>query len=299
MSAVIRKNIANLISGFESPFSPTIFFTVRGCENVHIYFWICKDLGWILNNKVLGMFFGTCALLWLVLLFYHALQNKNNEEVYFLIPAFLWLFANYLWMSGNLLYNSDCYRFVASCLEMVGLVMIVFYFSFLKKKYYFVPNEEQSKLYNDFGLICRFKSFNTWRRYEFAHMFFWLLKDYCWCSQDKLMWLAGAIPTLFVSIDFIIVTFQNKHMFVDVIHYSAQLIWIFSNLTWAFVELYTVGSDNPVSFSDGINHHPNGRFAASFILLLSLIPIVILYFIWLPLTYFKMIRNENEAIGSG
>lgn len=158
--------------GFAYPFSPDIFFTVRGCENVHIYLWILKDLSWCMNFVVPGMFFGLCALLWMGVLLYHAIKYKNNEEKYFVVATFIWLLANYVWMSGNLLYNSDKYRFTATCLMMVSIIMILYYFFFLKNKEFFTPNDAITKIYNDNGLIPRFHFFNTWRRYELVHVLF-------------------------------------------------------------------------------------------------------------------------------
>lgn len=288
--------IKTIINGFTYPFDPRIFFTIRGCENVHIYFWICKDLGWIFDCKEVGMLFGTCALLWMIILGYNYYKEKDFEEVYFLLPTFLWLFANYLWMTGNLIYGTDIFRFCSSCIMMIGLVSIIFYFAFLKKKNFFLSNFGKSQSYVTNGLICRFKSIGSWRRYEFAHMFFWLLKDYCWCSKDKIMWLAGAIPTIYISIDLIIVTWKNKGLFVDLVHYLSQLIWVFSNITWAFSELFYLDSDLPPNyhnkkeFGDGLT----GRTIASLLLILSWIPIVVLYFIWLPLTVMNQIKSENN-----
>jgi hypothetical protein len=296
-----------IIDGFTYPFNPEIFYTVRGCENVHIYFWICKDLGWIFGNKNVGMTFGTLALIWIIVLIFSHYSEKNYEDIYFILPTFLWLFGNYLWMTGNLLYNSDVYRFPASCIMMTGIVLIIFYFAFLKKKKYFISDQvdsnqtisdqtilEQtsSNKYISNGLICRFKSIGTWKRYEFVHMFFWLLKDYCWCSQDKIMWLAGALPTLFVSYDLINTTFKNKGLFVDLIHYLSQLIWVTSNIVWAFSELFTIDSDIEPNFKS--NKHHTGRFIASIILLLSWFPIICLYCIWLPLTVMKKINESNN-----
>ena len=287
--------INSIINGFSYPFDPSIFFTIRGCENVHIYFWICKDLGCIFNKKEVGVFCGTCALLWLMTLGYNYKKEKDYEEIYFLLPTFLWLFANYLWMFGNLIYGTDVFRFASSCIMMFGLVIIIFYFAFLKKKNFFLSNFGKSQSYEINGLICRFKSIGGWRRYEFAHMFFWLLKDYCWCSQDKIMWLAGAIPTIYISIDLIRVTWKNKGLFVDLVHYSSQLIWVSSNITWAFSELFYLDSDKPPDYSNNFKHqnNSNGRTIASVILILSWLPIVVLYFIWLPLTVMNKIKSEK------
>ncbi len=288
------NQIANtIIDGFTYPFNPKIFFTIRGCENVHIYFWILKDIGWIFNNKITGVFFGTCALIWLIILAYNYNKQKDYEEIYFLLPTFLWLFANYLWMFGNLIYDTDVFRFGSSCIMMFGLILIIYYFAFLKKKNYFLQDFEKTQSYSSNGLVCRFKSIGGWRRYEFIHMFFWLLKDYCWCSQDKIMWLGGAIPTIYISIDLIITTCKNKGLFVDLIHYISQLIWVFSNITWAFSELFYLDSDTPPNYYERFNHKTNGRTIASIILIISWFPIIMLYFIWLPLTVSNKINSEN------
>lgn len=283
--------INSIINGFTYPFSPHIFFTVRGCENVHIYLWICKDIGWTYGNKIIGMIFGTFALTWILVLVINHYMEKNYEDIYFILPTFLWLFGNYLWMSGDLLYNSDIYRFASSCIMMIGLLLIVFYFVFLKKKQYFSPNNEGENKYMSNGLICRFKSIGTWKRYEFIHMFFWLLKDYCWCSQDKIMWLAGVLPTLFISYDLIYVTSKNNGLFVDLIHYIAQFIWVCGNITWAFCELFSIDNDEKPNFYE---ENLTGRFFAGIILLISFFPIICLYMIWLPLTVMKKINQEID-----
>ena len=71
-------------------------------------------------------------------------------------------------------------------------------------------------------------------------------------------------------------------MVVDMSHYVAQLIWILSNLTWAMVELFSIGSDDTPRYSR-LQHHADGRLVASVILIFAFLPIVILYLVWLPL----------------
>ncbi|RYY85601.1 hypothetical protein EON63_07230 [archaeon] len=47
-----------------------------------------------------AMIFGCAALLWCVVLAYHAFESKIVEEVYALIGLILWLSANFVWMAG-------------------------------------------------------------------------------------------------------------------------------------------------------------------------------------------------------
>jgi hypothetical protein len=52
-----NNKIEKLANQFSIAWSPVIFYTVRGAENIHIYFWILKDLGWSLNNVYLEIIF--------------------------------------------------------------------------------------------------------------------------------------------------------------------------------------------------------------------------------------------------
>jgi hypothetical protein len=289
------KLVNQIIEGFSYSFDPSIFVTVRGCENVHIYLWMLKDLGWMLDHKEIGITFGTFALLWLFVLGYNARKHANNEELYFILPTFLWLFGNYLWMISNVFHHSDVYRFPASCFFMLALVSIVLYFGFLKNKLIFQLTKENSNLYSSHGLTCRFKSIGSWRRYEFVHMFFWCLKDYCWCAEDELLWIVGgAIPTLLISLDLIYRTWKSSSVFVDLMHYIAQLIWLSANIIWGYMEIFEIDSDRitKTSFSDPLK--ANGREIATFIILVAWIPIVLLYLLWIPLTLMKKIKSLEE-----
>lgn len=118
----------------------------------------------------------------------------------------------------------------------------------------------------------------TWRRYEFIHIAFWLLKDYCWCSDDKLLWLTGASITFFISIDFILKTYNN--VMIDFCHYAAQFIWVLSNLIWAFTELYLDPKYDKIK-------ETTPRYIAAVILFTAYIPIVLLYLVWIPMKYFN------------
>lgn len=276
-----------------SLFTPDMFFTVRGCENVHIYLWIAKDLCWINDNKA-GIFFGACALLWVGVLFYHAEIHKNRREKFMTLILLIWLLANYIWMVGNLLYKTDVYRQQAANLMTLDLGLLGLYFIILKDLSCFMPSESAINAYNDNGLVPSLPCFATWRDYELVHVFFWLLKDYCWCTGDKRMWIIGAIPTLLFSIDFVRISFKNKKLLVDSCHYVATLIWVISNLTWACVELFSLGSDKSESYNR-LSNHPNGRLIGALFLLLSYVPIfpiMILYFIYVILWKLNKLPKE-------
>lgn len=84
-----------------TPWSPQIYFTVRGSENFHIYLWIAKDFAWTQDLYYESMFFGIAALVWCGVLMYHAIKLGYYNEIYMLIPFIMWLSANFTWMAGN------------------------------------------------------------------------------------------------------------------------------------------------------------------------------------------------------
>ncbi len=83
------------------PWSPYIFVTLRGAENVHLYLWIAKDLAWSQDNYWLALIFGITTLSWCIMLVYHAAASRCINEIYMLIPLIMWLSANFIWMYGK------------------------------------------------------------------------------------------------------------------------------------------------------------------------------------------------------
>lgn len=252
-----------------------LFFSVRGAENVHIYFWIAKDICWLFNSKI-GLFFGSCSLMWLGVLLYYSILHGNNEESYMVVARFWWLLGNFIWMTSNILYNDDRYSYQARISLMIGIIMVIIYFIWFIKLEYYKTNEKLRQIYDNVGLIPKFQIFDTWRRYELLHILFWLIKDYSWCSGDQVFWFVGAIPTLIISIDFIVISHKNNKIIVDLSHYIAESIWLCSNLTWAFSELFTLDSDKVIPLN---SKKMNGRAIATYIILFSWLPIIILYLI--------------------
>lgn len=83
------------------PWSPQMYFSVRGAENFHIYLWILKDLAWTQKWYGMSWTFGICAISWIFVLAYHAFIDRNFNEIYMLIAMVLWLSANFVWMAGK------------------------------------------------------------------------------------------------------------------------------------------------------------------------------------------------------
>jgi hypothetical protein len=83
------------------PWSPQMYFSVRGAENFHIYLWILKDLAWTQKWYAVSWVFGISAISWCLVLVYHAFNDRNYNEIYMLIALILWLAANFVWMAGR------------------------------------------------------------------------------------------------------------------------------------------------------------------------------------------------------
>lgn len=270
--------------------SPQIYFTVRGAENFHIYLWIAKDLCWAQNNVELGMVFGSLAVLWLLVLAYHALRDQYFEELYMLVAMSLWLLGNYVWMEGELVNGDDSIGAPAAghVFETAG-AMIILYHIFLRPVGLIKYNQEKAKLYESAGLVSRFEYFQTWRQYEHSHTLFWLGKDWSWNQLNPYSWIFFLIPTVLIAADFIITTWKSKKMTIDCMHYVAQLMWVMGNFTWALCEIFVLDSKDDDKVVDNIfdvrfPSQYQGRWWASWVLFFAYFPVFGLYMIWLPLT---------------
>lgn len=290
--------IEKIANTFHSPLTSKLFFSVRYVENIHLYFWMLKDLAWSLDYRDFGMVFGTIAILWLGMLYWNAIKAKSTEEIYFLIPTSLWLIGNYLWMTGELVNSDDDYlRPKGSYCMIAGMCLTIFYHIFVKwlGLMELKPNEKAEKLYNENGLKSKYKYFTTFRQYEHFHTFCWLGKDLCWNTNFQLLWAIFVFPTIFISGDFILLTMDNPKLTIDLCHYIAQFMWVSANIVWAYGELfYTNETDHPQYLIK-----PNEytfRWTSSLILTFAWIPIIILYFLWIPLTYYNkiMLNNNNN-----
>jgi hypothetical protein len=73
---------------------------IRKYENLHIVFWLLKDMSWCMGWKTLAlvMIFPTLCVAFMVLLY---LWNKKTER-YHNLAVLSWIIANSYWMSTEL-----------------------------------------------------------------------------------------------------------------------------------------------------------------------------------------------------
>lgn len=99
--------------------------SLRRIENLHILFWLIKDLCWISDLKIPGllMILPTAGIaLWMTIRF----RSKWSEFAHnFAITC--WIIANSIWMIGEF-YFDDGIRPLARWFFLAGLIMLCFYY---------------------------------------------------------------------------------------------------------------------------------------------------------------------------
>jgi hypothetical protein len=100
---------------------------IRKLENIHIVFWLLKDISWMLELKILG------ALMIIPTLFLCAwiiIKTIKTPEVYINIAVLCWISANSFWMLMEF-FNHSVYK---------NYAVIPFGFGFLFVGVFFIKN---------------------------------------------------------------------------------------------------------------------------------------------------------------
>jgi hypothetical protein len=75
------------------------------------------------------------------------------------------------------------------------------------------------------------------RRIENLHILLWLIKDACWALNLQIPALIMIVPTILAAL---IITWQTRKMFSEVMHNLAVVFWIIANCTWMIGEFYGI-----------------------------------------------------------
>lgn len=273
-------------------FTFEMFNSIRGAENIHIYFWVGLDLAWMLDDFIASMLFGSLALFWIAFMAHQYVKMNNTLELYICIVNFMWIFANVLWCYGDLTDNTDIkYSFAA------GMIMSVATFLWIVQRYWLVPNtgilkEDAYTLrsYIMVGLRPRFRFLGrSWKEYEHLFIFSWLLLDISWAFNCKILWIFGVVLSIPVCVDMTISCFLKPYMVIDSVHYLIQFIWLVSNICWSSVEIWTDHSDSAKSLDAG--RQPM-RVISAWLLLTIYFILFIMYFVWITLNYTNCVPNS-------
>ena len=288
------------------------FNTSRGAEWFGIYLWIGKDYAWLMDWNVMGMCFGFASVMWTIFLMLQAVALKNYVEWYHLIGQMLWLLGNYWWQWGEL--HDVClptetsvypvHEEEARVILAAGLVWITIYYVILRPLRIF-PKPSQIALddYNDSGVDPPAHlsfMFRTGRQYENIHVYMWLGKDWAWNAASPITWWISAIPTLYISIDFIYRSSFLRHGIINHIHFIVLFTWVTANLIWAWGEIYMADYDDVLPLFPPEEYIEDAwltcRWYSLWVLMISTCILVTMYAIWIPMSALDLVIEKDEPI---
>lgn len=283
------------------PMSLGYFLTTKsGLQNLLLYAWMLKDLAWMQGWLYLALTSASIAVIITFGIIIVAVASKDLNEIFHATASFLWIFACFWWMSGEL-YNledglddnvglypvrtSEAKSVFLFALTLLGIYYIVvkpieIYKPDLLTHYFNVADENDLQ-----GILPapRFRYFfKSWEQYVNTETFFWLGKDTSWNAAYKPMFIIFVCPTLLLSADCVFLTLFGGDV-VGHAHEFAQLIWIIANIYWAVGEFISRGNDEVLYLSSQLSP-ANCRWVAAWILVSGFLPLIFLYFLWIPAT---------------
>mmetsp|Transcript_10844 Transcript_10844/g.16510 ORF Transcript_10844/g.16510 Transcript_10844/m.16510 type:complete len:410 (+) Transcript_10844:194-1423(+) len=286
--------------------SISYYFSTRGQDSLHIYLWLLKDLSWVQAWYVSGHVFGALTITWAIYMIIKAIRSRSAEEIFVSVSQFLWLFGNFWWMLGELHDSKfpneapwyDQYAYEAGCVVSAALAVISLYYFILKPLGIFPVDAITDAEYDSPNLVCRFPGlFKSWREYENIHILFWAGKDLAWNLEILVMWCVFAVPTFFIALDFVFVSLWVKRGLIDHSHYCAQFLWVIANAVWAFGEfILTPDHDEPIEI-EKFNREARltSRWYSSWAVTFAFVPLVVLYFVWIPATLMGWIETPADV----
>lgn len=100
--------------------------SIRKIENVHIAFWLLKDIGWIQDLHLLGITMVIPTLLMAVWLTWHTRHDRG--ECCHSAAVVCWIVANAIWMIGEFFLN-DSTRPYASIFFALGVMILGWHYT--------------------------------------------------------------------------------------------------------------------------------------------------------------------------
>lgn len=112
---------------------------IRKFENLHIVFWLFKDMSWCMEWKTLGI----CMIIPTISVsIYTTLKMKHlKSELYHNIAVLFWIIANSYWMISefigfdeHLIYESVQGKHLALLPFLAGVIVLAIYYGIIDKK---------------------------------------------------------------------------------------------------------------------------------------------------------------------
>src|SRR4051812_3833605 len=104
----------------------------RKTENLHIVFWLLKDLSWAMLWKPLGIFMIIPTMTAALLITYQTRHIKS--ELLHNLAVDFWIVANGYWMLTEFFSKNDSLRYYTIIPFSIGLIIISYYYLIVKPK---------------------------------------------------------------------------------------------------------------------------------------------------------------------
>jgi hypothetical protein len=100
-------------------------------DNLHILFWLIKDMSWCLMSKTIGTLMIAPTITIAIIILYRSREHLTSFVHN--IAVFFWISANSLWMLGEM-YCQDCTKTYAIWLFSAGMGVLTIYYIYLMGK---------------------------------------------------------------------------------------------------------------------------------------------------------------------
>jgi hypothetical protein len=78
---------------------------------------------------------------------------------------------------------------------------------------------------------------SRFRRIENLHILFWLVKDACWAMNFRYVGILMILPTMVAAL---MITWQTRKIYSELMHNLAVVFWITANCTWMLGEFFGI-----------------------------------------------------------
>jgi hypothetical protein len=115
----------------ESLYSIPVSF--RRMENLHIFFWLCKDISWCMVWKPLGiaMIFPTLIIAIIIAIRTRHLVSElchNVAIVLWITANSYWMIAEFLHFDENIITGNITYKHLAVVPFAIGIIVMLYYY---------------------------------------------------------------------------------------------------------------------------------------------------------------------------
>jgi len=105
----------------------------RKMENLHIVFWLFKDISWCMSWRYVGIAMIIPTLIIAIIISWRTRQYRS--ELYHNIAITVWITANSYWMiseffhfDGIIIYGAITYKYLAIIPFVIGIVLLAYYY---------------------------------------------------------------------------------------------------------------------------------------------------------------------------